>query len=236
MSVYIYAITDGDHPARLDGLDAVGESGTLRTVAGKSQKAVVSAAPPELRAKRRDLVAHQAVLERLLEDGSALPMRFGLVAPDEQSVVAALDGNAEGYRQSLRQLHGRVEYNLKVTRDEDDLLREIVAESEQVRKLNEATRENPAAQDSKVALGELISHEVEQREGRDARALVDAVAPAAAGSSPGAPADGHFVNVSFLVDRARAKEFTDAVQAEADRRGAAYELKLNGPLPPYSFV
>ena len=111
-----------------------------------------------------------------------------------------------------------------------------MAESEEVRKLNEATRENPAAQDSKVALGELISHEVEQREGRDARALVDAVAPAAAGSSPGAPADGHFVNVSFLVDRARAKEFTDAVQAEADRRGAAYELKLNGPLPPYSFV
>jgi hypothetical protein len=235
MSVYIYAITAGDHPTRLDGLDAVGESGTLRTIAGKNHKAVVSDAPPELRAKRRDLVAHQAVLERLVEDGSALPMRFGLVAPDEQAVVAALDENTEGYTQSLQQLHGRIEYNLKATRDEDDLLREIVAESEDVRKLNEATRENPA-HDNKVALGELISQEIKTREGRDAQVLVDALAPAAAGSTPGSPVDGHFVNVSFLVDRARAKEFTDAVQAEADRRGAAYELKLNGPLPPYSFV
>ncbi|MCM2580111.1 GvpL/GvpF family gas vesicle protein [Streptomyces meridianus] len=236
MSTYIYAITAGDHPARLDGLEAVGASGSLRTVAGRSQKAVVSDAPPELRAKRRDLVAHQAVLERLLEDGSALPMRFGLVAPDEQAVVAALDENTEGYAQSLEQLHGRVEYNLKATRDQDDLLREIVAESEEVRQLNEATRENPAAQDNKVALGELIAREVEQREGREAGALVDALAPAAVGNVPGAPVDGHFVNVSFLVDRTRAKDFTDVVQAEADRRGAAYELKLNGPLPPYSFV
>lgn len=236
MTVYIYAITAGDHPARLEGLDAVGESGTLRTIVGKSHKAVVSEAPPELRAKRRDLVAHQAVLERLLEDGSALPMRFGLVAPDEQAVATALDENTEGYTESLKQLHGRVEYNLKAGRDEDDLLREIVAESEEVRKLNEATQENPAAQDTKVALGELISHEVKVREDRDAQALVDAVAPAAVRGNPGGAVDGHFLNVSFLVDRARAKDFTDAVQAEADRRGAAYELKLNGPLPPYSFV
>lgn len=236
MSVYVYAIIAGDHPARLDGLDPVGGSGELRTVTGRSHKAVVSDAPPELRAKRRDLAAHQAVLERLIEDGAALPMRFGLVAPDEQALIAALDENADGYAQSLRQLDGRVEYNLKASREESDLLREILTESEQARKLNEASRENPAAHDSKVALGELISQEVRMREERDARALVEAVAPAAVDTTTGAPVEGHFANVSFLVDRTRAKGFAEAVQAEADRRGDAYELKLNGPLPPYSFV
>jgi len=71
---YIYAITAADHPLHLDDVSGIGEPPSqLRVVSTKALSAVVSDAPQDLRAKRRDLVAHQAVLEGLLTDGAALP-------------------------------------------------------------------------------------------------------------------------------------------------------------------
>ena len=70
MATYIYAITAADHPLRLDGLTGVGETPSgLRVVQSERHAAVVSDAPAGLRAKRRDLVAHQSVLERLMAEG-----------------------------------------------------------------------------------------------------------------------------------------------------------------------
>ena len=45
---------------------------------------------PGLRAKRRDLMAHQEPAPDAGEDGPVLPMRFGMVAPDEATVRRAV--------------------------------------------------------------------------------------------------------------------------------------------------
>lgn len=237
MSTYIYAITSAEHPQNLQGLSAVGNSGTaLRTVRTGALSAVVSEAPEDLRAKRRDLAAHQAVLEQLMADGSALPMRFGLVGPDEASVEAVLEENEEAYLQRLSELDGCLEYNLKAAREEDDLLREVIAGSEEVRRLREVTRENPDAQEEKVRLGELVSQEVQARQDKEGQELVARLAGGAERHTAAEPTQSHFVNVSFLVRRDAAAAFAQAVQEEAERRGDAYSLNLYGPLPPYSFV
>ncbi|MFC9758920.1 GvpL/GvpF family gas vesicle protein, partial [Streptomyces sp. NPDC056921] len=66
MAVYVYSIVPTSHPQRLDGLDGVGDPpAALRTVQTGKLSAVISDAPEELRPKRRDLGAHQAVQERL---------------------------------------------------------------------------------------------------------------------------------------------------------------------------
>ncbi|MEV5827897.1 GvpL/GvpF family gas vesicle protein [Spirillospora sp. NPDC052242] len=237
MPVYVYAITDADHPHRLDDLKSVGESsGPPTTVAGRSLKAVVSDAPADLRPKRREVLAHQAVLDRLLEDGAVLPMRFGFVAPSHDEVAGALDQNADAYAATLERLDGRVEYHLRCGRDQDDVLREILTESPEARRLNEATRQDPSAHGDRMALGELISQEVVRRNDAAAREIVDALAPAAAEVAAGEARGEHFLAVSFLVDRTRAAEFAGLVKAEQERRGAGYVLTLHGPLPPYSFV
>jgi hypothetical protein len=237
MPTYIYAITAADHPLRLDSLNGVGDPpSALRTVRTEALGAVVSDTPPDLRAKRRDLVAHQSVLERLMADGAALPMRFGLVGPDDDQVLTALEENRDSYTTRLTELGGRLEYNLKVSRAEESLLREILDESEDVRRLSEYTRQNPAAQDEKVALGELVSQEVQLRRSAIAGELLGALTPVAERSSRADPTKAHFLNVSFLVKNAEAAAFSQAVYEEAERLGDDYEFVLNGPLPPYSFV
>ncbi|WP_329456861.1 GvpL/GvpF family gas vesicle protein [Streptomyces sp. NBC_01497] len=237
MSTYVYAITASDHPIRLDGLNGVGEPASqVRTVKTEQLTAVVSDAPEGLRAKRRDVAAHQAVLERLMADGAVLPMRFGLVGPDDEQVAAALDGNAEGYKERLTELDDCLEFNLKVSRDEDDLLKEIIRESDEVRGLNEFTRANPDAHNEKMRLGELITEEVKARQERDAREMTDRLAPAALNTAVADATQDTLLNVSFLVKRDKAAAFSQAVHEEAGLHSEAYTIRLNGPLPPYSFV
>ncbi|MFE7359387.1 GvpL/GvpF family gas vesicle protein, partial [Streptomyces sp. NPDC057543] len=87
MAVYVYSIVLTTHPQRLDGLDGVGDPPTtLRTVHTDKLSAVVSDAPEELRPKRRDLAAHQAVQERLMADGTVLPLQFGFTTTDDDAV------------------------------------------------------------------------------------------------------------------------------------------------------
>ncbi|ROQ66661.1 gas vesicle protein GvpL/GvpF [Streptomyces sp. 840.1] len=236
MPTYIYAITRADHPLPLNGLHGVGEPPSeLRTLQTDRLAAVVSDAPPGLRAKRRDVMAHQSVLESLMAGGATLPMRFGLVGPDDEEVTAALDREADAYRERLTELDGQVEYNLKAGRDEEDLLREIMAESDEIRQLNERTRAQGGHED-RVALGELVAREVSARHEREAAEVAARLADVATRSSHAEPAPQQFLNLSFLVPRAGTDTFVNAVQREADQRGEGYSYTLTGPLPPYSFV
>jgi hypothetical protein len=237
MSVYIYAITGRNHPLDLEGLRGVGEPPhPPRAVFGDGLVAVVSDAPDDLRPKRRDLGAHQDVQERLLAGGAALPLRFGLVAADDAAVEAELTENAQRYGEQLPRLEGRVELNLKVSEKEEDALREVLRQSEEARRLNEEIREGRAAPDSSLALGELVAGLVRERQERLAGDVVASLRPSAVDVFVADPLGEDFLNASFLVEQAKAEEFAQAERKLADTYGDAFDFRLRGPLPPYSFV
>ncbi|MGX5181609.1 GvpL/GvpF family gas vesicle protein [Streptomyces avermitilis] len=230
MAVYVYAITAASHPLRLDGVTGVGEPPEkLRTVNSQSLAAVVSDAPDGLRAKRRDVLAHEAVLERLMAEGSVLPLRFGAVTSDDQAVLQVLDERAASYQERLTALDGCVEFHLKASCDEDALLREILLQSPEARQLNEQIRSGRAGPDLQIALGERVAGEVQLRHESFAAGAVEALRPLARDIRASDPKGGDFVSVSF-------QGFTAAEQDLANERGADFDFRLHGPLPPYSFV
>ncbi|MDX6237681.1 MAG: hypothetical protein QOG10_2496 [Kribbellaceae bacterium] len=237
MSTYVYAIAGAGHPLRLDGVGGVGEPAReIRVLRAGLLGVVASDAPEGLRAKRRDVLAHQRVLDRLLEDGTVLPMRFGLVAADDEQVVAAIAGGSEGYTERLAEIEGCREYNLKVTRSEDDLLRQVMEEVPEARRLNDLTRTQPDDHAQKMVLGEILAGEVRMRQDHGAREILASLAPRAVRHSEGEPTGSCFLNTSFLVSRDQAPAFAQAVHEEVERHDDSYSFKLNGPLPPYSFV
>jgi hypothetical protein len=235
--LYVYAITSAEHPLRLDGLRTVGDvDGSLDTVVHGGLAAVVSPAPESLRPKRRDLSAHQELQERLMADGAVLPMRFGLLAPDDAAVRKALEEQGEEYTRKLAELHGTTEFNLKAARSQDDLLREVLLESDEARRLNERTRDGNGSYEDRIALGELVARQVDARQRQLAEQVVEQLSGLARASVLADPAQDDFLNVSFLVERARAHEFTEAGQRLAHDFGEGYDFRLRGPLPPYSFA
>nr|WP_245703209.1 GvpL/GvpF family gas vesicle protein [Streptomyces lushanensis] len=221
----------------MDDLHGVGEEAPeLRTVAEGSLQAIVSDAPRHLRAKRRDLSAHHDVQRRLLSEQAVLPLRFGLIAPDDDAVRAALDEHAESYADRLARLAGRVEFRLKASEDEDTSVRRAVERSAEVRRLSEATRRGGGTYEERLRLGELIAAEVRARQDALAAEMIGALRPYTVDETRGGAEGEDFLNVSFLVDRDRSREFGAAVEKLGERYAPGIELRPRGPLPPYSFV
>ncbi|MEU4107425.1 GvpL/GvpF family gas vesicle protein [Streptomyces sp. NPDC048208] len=237
MGVYVYSVTDKQHPLRLDDLRGVGESpGPLRAVTAGSLCAVVSDAPEDLRPKRRDVGAHQEVQERLMADGTVLPLRFGLVATSDDEVRAALEERADEYADRLRELEGCAEYHLKVSQDEESLLRQILAESPPARQLNDEIRAGSDDPSAPVRLGELVAQEVQARQEALAAGVVEALRPFARDLDSSQPTGSDFVSVSFLVADDQEEAFLTTELSVAHQLGEGFDFRLNGPLPPYSFV
>ncbi|MEU6557661.1 GvpL/GvpF family gas vesicle protein [Streptomyces sp. NPDC046915] len=237
MSTYVYGIIHASHSPLRQDLDGIGDPPRpVRVLAQGELAAIVSDAPEELRPKRRDLLAHQRVLDEAGAGGVVLPMRFGSVSPDDDTVTTVLAEIGAGFLERLRALEGSAEYNLKANHDEEAVLRLIMADNDDIRSLAEANREaGGGTQEQKIRLGEMIAAAVQAREATDAELLQQVLEPKVQAVSAGPQSTGWLANLSFLVDRGSAEQFL-AVVDELRQQHPYLELRVNGPMPPYSFV
>jgi hypothetical protein len=237
VSTYVYGITAGSHPALPEGLGGVGDPAMpVRVLKEGDLAAVVSDAPEGLRPKRRELLAHQNVLAEAGAGGCVLPMRFGSVAPEDSAVTGVLAERAEHYKERLRALDGKVEYNVKATHIEEAVLHHVMAGSPELRSLAEANRKaGGGSYEQKLQLGEMVAAAVKAQEAEDAGVVQQALEPLAAAVGLGPESTGWLANVSFLVARDSAARFAEAVD-ELRQAHPHLDVRLNGPLPPYSFV
>ncbi|MFF1630728.1 GvpL/GvpF family gas vesicle protein [Streptomyces sp. NPDC058272] len=237
MSTYVYGISAASHPSLPEGMGGVGAPARpVRILKEGDLAAVVSDAPDGLRPKRRDLLAHQNVLSEVGAGGSVLPMRFGSVAQDDAAVAGVLAERAEHYQERLKTLAGKVEYNVKASHDEEAVLHRVMSENSEIRALTEANRQAGGGDyEQRLLLGELVVTALQQQEGADAAELRQTLEPVAEAVSVGPESTGWLANVSFLVDRDEAAGFLTAVEQVRESH-PHLEVRVNGPLPPYSFV
>ncbi|MER5789527.1 GvpL/GvpF family gas vesicle protein [Streptomyces sp. NPDC001980] len=237
MSTYVYGITTAAHPALPAGMDGVGDPPRrVRVLTEGGLAALVSEAPDGLRPMRRELLAHQNVLAQAGGGGCVLPMRFGSVAPDDDTVTGVLAERAEHYLERLRTLDGKVEYNVKASHIEEAVLHRVMSENPELRALADANRKaGGGSYQSRLRLGEMVVGAVRAREAEDAAAVRQTLETESAAVSAGPGSTGWLVNVSFLVDRHSAETFLAGVE-RLRRSHPHLDLSVNGPLPPYSFV
>jgi Gas vesicle synthesis protein GvpL/GvpF len=237
MSSYVYCVTRASHPLPLDGAVGVGEHApAVRLVREQDLVAVVSDAPEHLRAKRRDLVKHDAVIGRMYAAGSVLPMQFGMIAPDDEAVRTELRSGARRYGELLSRIDGHVELNVKGVQAEEALLRDVLLQNDELRARNQALRAAGGGHEDKVAFGEQVAAAVTERSARDAGQVIARLQPHAAQARRGPPVDGCFVNVSFLVASGARRGFDRALSRLRGKLPGYASVELYGPLPPYSFV
>jgi len=241
VSVYVYGIARDDHPALPERMEGIGDPPRpVRTLRAGGLAAVVSDCPEDLRPKRRDLLAHQQVLTEAGSSDVVLPLRFGSVSADEDTVRSVLTEHAEHYRGQLAELEGRVEFNVKAAHNEEAVLHQVLAEEAEVQALNAANKAaGGGTYQDRLRLGELVANAVRAREVRDARRVEEALAPLADQHCPGPEGSGWLVNLSFLVrrdgERDDAPELIEATE-QLREQNPQLEVQISGPLPPYSFV
>ncbi|MFJ3706731.1 MULTISPECIES: GvpL/GvpF family gas vesicle protein [unclassified Streptomyces] len=232
--IYVYGIVGSSHvlPPTVRG---VGEPpAEIRLLPAGELAVVVSETHPGLRARRRDLLAHQGLLLALAEAGPVLPMRFGVVAPDEATVLRDVEVRENEHSGVLERLDSRIEMNVKVMPVQDNL-EALVREDPVVRRIREETRRHPGYE-ANVRLGEAVASGLRRRAAVAAARLPVEFAEIADDMRPGPEVEGCVLNTSFLVPRRLEERFRTVAEQFAADHLDRLELRLTGPLPCYSFV
>lgn len=237
MSTYVYGIARSSHPSLPEEAKGVGDPPRpVRILKQGKLAAFVSDAPEDLRPKRRDLLAHQNVLSEAGEKGTVLPLRFGGISPDDETLASVLAEREDHYLERLLALEGKAEYNVKASHDEEAVLHRVLADDPQLRAMAEAGRTaGGGSHEQKIQLGERIATAVQLREAADADLVRARLEEAADEVSAGPQSTGWLTNLSFLVVRERGADFLNAVD-ELRKQQPHLVLTVTGPLPPYSFV
>lgn len=238
-ATYVYGVVraNGSSALRVRGIARK----QVRVVHADGLGALTTDVPPgDLAAGRDELTAHSRVLERALEQGTVLPMRFGVVLPSESAVrEQLLDPHRDELESQLAEMEGKVEINVKAIYDEGALLTEVVSENSDIARLREGLRGRPedATYYDRIRLGELIAGAVDEKRDQDAAAILDRLTPLVAAVQVGDPVHERMVlNASILVDRSALKEFDSELDRIAEEQGGRMRFKYTGPLAPHSFV
>lgn len=233
MRLYVYGVTTREASVP-SGLNGVGmPPAAVRLVTVGPVAAVVGEAPALVRARRRDVIAHQDVLAEVGRSAPVLPACFGMVAEDERALRATLERETEANLAALERVRGRVEMNLKIAVAESGLP-DLVRESAKIRRLHEqAGRDSDYT--ARVQLGEAIATGLRQRAEAVAQEAVRRVSEVAEEAVPGPEADGYVANISFLVAAEQVDAVREAVAELAAESESRALLRLTGPLPCYSF-
>jgi Gas vesicle synthesis protein GvpL/GvpF len=226
---------------------AVAPSGTgiarrrLRMVEAEHAAAIVSDVPSgELEVGREDLVVHARVLERALEGGVVLPMRFGVVMSDEQAVrEQLLEEFHDDLTTQLDELKGKAELHLRAVYDEEALMREILEAHPGIAGRSQALQDQPADATyfARIELGQLVADAVERTREVDTAEILEALEPLAVAVDVGTPEHERVAaHISFLVEQGVLARFDQAVDDLGQHNDGRLNFKYTGPLPPYSFV
>jgi hypothetical protein len=217
--LYLYAIC-GWPTAPLPAHTGVGAT-PLLSISHADLAAIVSvvAAPPA--PDEQVVMAHEVVVEALMQERTLLPVRFATCLPDEAAVRALLDSRAASFRANLTRLAGCVELS--------------------VRGLLRAPPEVPPVDTSNLSPGRayIAQRRAEAQAQASIRTAAEAVhqqlTPLAQAAILG-PSRGPLLplNAAYLLPRTDIALFQAAVQRiSADN---ALRLLCTGPWPPYSFV
>jgi hypothetical protein len=238
-SKYVYGVVRARRGSR-QRLRGINDE-PVRVVAHDGIGALASDVPEgPLEAGRDELLAHSRVLERALEKGVVLPMRFGMVMPTEAAIREDLLGaHSDELRRQLDEMEGKVELNIKAIYEEQAILREVLVESPEIAALKRSLEGKPeeATYFERIRLGELVAEALTAKREQDERGLVDRLQPHALAVQVGpAVHERMAANVSFLVDRDQLAKFDRAVDELGAEQAGRIRFKYTGPLPPHSFV
>jgi hypothetical protein len=182
---------------------------------------------------------HERVLERALEQGPVVPMRFGTLYPSHEAVRQVLRAHHPAIYAAITRLDGKAEWGLTVTwdgRQQNGAACGETASSEPIQAAGRAylvRREAEKAAADRLA-GQRKEVASELHRAVQVIALAGVVHPTWRAGRP--DEKGVLLRASYLVDQTDRDEFekviVDALKSRADL-GLVGEL--TGPWPPYNF-
>lgn len=220
----------------------IGDRGDeVHTIYYEDIGAVISNSPITKYSLSRDnTVAHQLVLEKVMEGYTVLPVRFCTIAKNEDEIVEkVLKGRYKEFKASLAKMEGKIELGVKAFWKDTNLIFNEIAEIGEIRRLKAMVVKNPSVKirDLQIKAGELVKSALDAKKKNESEKIVSELKDLAVDYRINDTyGDRWILNSAFLIDKVKEKEF-DTRMDELDKRyGDRIDFKYVGPVPPCNFV
>ncbi|MDZ7705678.1 MAG: GvpL/GvpF family gas vesicle protein [Trueperaceae bacterium] len=234
--LYLYCFSEAGITA--PDVASVGKTGAPFVLEHQGLAAVLSEnAEARYRVSRKNLLAHNGVVEAVMAQAPTLPVRFGTLAPSQDAARALLAERNDELKAALARLRGQVEYAVRVRwQDEQAVLADIGERDPDVVRTREAlVKRGQVDYQAKIALGQQVEQALGARATFVANSLTE-LAEQHAERVRDNDVAGDIVNLSLLMPPERYDDFMGDVEAFDNEHGDHLRIKITGPLPPFSFA
>lgn len=236
---YVYGIV----PAATElppGLTGVNNSPVTKLESDGHAALVTDVDDPDSIGTPDNLLAHSHVLDSIAAGGPVLPMTFGTIVPDTDTIVnEVLPSMQDVYAEGLDRVEGATQFTVSARYDRETVIAEMVDENHEIARLRESTanQSEDASHYDRIQLGQLVVEEFGRKAASDSAAILDALTPLARETTvrESSQADD-VVEFAVLVDRERIPTFEQAVERVAEDWSGRIRFRLLGPQAPYDFV
>ena len=235
---YVYCVIKSERPLSFGLLGIGPEPAEVHTVHYRDIAAIVSNTPIVVQDPTRDnVLAHQRVNETVMQHHTVIPMSFGTVFKTDDDIMELLRSAYDAFNDVLNKMQDKFEFGLKVLWDRDQIIREIEAEDEDIRRLKgEISTQKGSTYFARMQYGRLIDAALQARSERYVSEIFEALRNVSVASRSNKPiGDRMIMNAAFLVARTLEAAF-DARVKDIGQRYDKLTFKYTGPWPPYNFV
>jgi len=239
--MYLYAIIPTDHERNFGPIGIGGRGDEVGTIAYRDLSAVISNSPmARYVVSKENLMAHERVVERVMQEYTVLPVRFCTVAVNAEDIRRLLERRYQELKHLLRDMDGKAELGVKAFwRNMALIFREIVDEHEEIKRLKAEVAGKPSRHThaQQIAIGEMVQAALGVKKEREADDLLAGLKRASVECRLNRTAgDKMLFNAAFLVDRSREREFDELVERLDLHYRERIKLAYVGPVAPYNFV
>ncbi|MBO0910468.1 MAG: GvpL/GvpF family gas vesicle protein [Acidobacteria bacterium] len=237
---YVYGILQSRDRRDFGPIGIGGGGEPVYTVNYRDLAAVVSNTPVySFDPTRENALAHEHVIEKVMENHTVIPMSFGAVFRTDDDIREVLKNIYSSLKDVLDQMSGKLEFGLKVNWDRDRIIEDLKQEDLEIRKFHqEILRKHlESTYLARMQLGRMVDRALNQRSAGYVREIYQALSGVCVVSRDNQPiGDKMIMNAAFLVERDRELEFDEAVNRIAKKCGERLKFRYTGPWPPYNFV
>ncbi len=193
----------------------------------------------KLRPERKNLSAHNGVINEVMKSFTILPVSFGVVADHERGIRRILELNHDSLMNQLKKLDGKVEMGLKVVWDVENIF-EFMVRTHRVLELfrdNIFLKPTGATQEEKIELGSMFETILNQDREKHTATVQGILKTCCYEVKTSNPKDEKTVmKLACLVEKAKLKQFEDGVFEAAKVFDDNFAFDFHGPWAPYNFI
>jgi len=241
---YIYGIIQANGKINIGAIGLGDPKSEVYTVTHLDISAVVSDSPitayhSMLKDKVvKDLFCHQSVIEKIMDNHTIVPMKFGTFAEGEEEVAEILKTGYEEFKETLGWMNDKIELDVvALWNNKEAIFKELALENE-IKEFKEKIISNPAGPqlEDRISLGRLVETSLKKRNLKQAREILCALKEKAFDFCSHDTLDNMMIiNCSFLLEAKGEKDFDEKLNELDKRYQKGINFRCVGPLPPYSF-